>query len=414
MSAGRHHPVDQRLEAARRARPVRAAVHRLALRLDDLDAAERAVRRHPERLRPGPVRARGADDLRDHVAGALDDHVVARADLLAVDVLLVVEGRARDGDAADLDRLEHRPRVERAGAADADPDLVQARHGRQRRPLERARPARAPVQRAEPLLLVERVDLDHDPVDLVVELGAGAAPRRGSAPRPPRRRSTRSANGFVGKPRSRSQRERVRSASRAGEAVADAGAVDPDRERPLRRDRRVLLPQRAGGGVARVRPGRLVRRRRAARSLRGSRRAACRPRRAPRARRAGSRPRATASAAGSRRSCAGSAVTSSPLDAVAAGLAADEDAVLVDEVDRRAVDLRLDHVGDGSSPPSRLRTSSAHLTIASSVVTLSSEPIGVRCRTLLELLRGRRADPPGRRVGRDELGVAASIAASSS
>ena len=48
---------------------------------------------------------RRADDLRDHVAGALDDHVVALANLLAVDVLFVVERRARDGDAADLDRL---------------------------------------------------------------------------------------------------------------------------------------------------------------------------------------------------------------------------------------------------------------------------------------------------------------------
>jgi hypothetical protein len=59
------------------------------------------------------VRAGGPDDLRDDVSGALDDDVVAFADLLAVDVFLVVEGRARDGDAADLDRLHHRPGVER-------------------------------------------------------------------------------------------------------------------------------------------------------------------------------------------------------------------------------------------------------------------------------------------------------------
>ena len=39
------------------------------------------------------------------------------ADPLAVDVLLVVQRRAGDGDAADLDRLHDRPRVERAGAA---------------------------------------------------------------------------------------------------------------------------------------------------------------------------------------------------------------------------------------------------------------------------------------------------------
>ena len=128
------HPVDQRLEPARRAGAVRAAVHRLALGLDDLRAAERAVRRHRERLRALAVRPGRPDDLRDHVAGALDDHVVALADLLAVDVLLVVQRRARDRDAADLDGLEHRPRIERARAADADRDLVAAAWSRSSAP----------------------------------------------------------------------------------------------------------------------------------------------------------------------------------------------------------------------------------------------------------------------------------------
>ena len=39
------------------------------------------------------VREHRADDLRNHVAGALDDHRVALADVLAVDVLLVVQRR---------------------------------------------------------------------------------------------------------------------------------------------------------------------------------------------------------------------------------------------------------------------------------------------------------------------------------
>src|SRR5262249_22349488 len=149
------HPVDERLEAAGRARAIRAAVYRLALGLDDLRAAERAVRRHLERLRPCAVRAGRADDLRDHVARTLDDHVVSLADVLAVDVLLVVERGARDRHAAHLHRLEERPRVERAGTPDADADLVQPGGRGQRRPLERARPAGTGVQRAEPALLVE-------------------------------------------------------------------------------------------------------------------------------------------------------------------------------------------------------------------------------------------------------------------
>src|SRR4029453_11913685 len=94
---------------ARRAGAVRAPVHHLAFRLDDVRPAQRALLRHPELLGAGPMRAGGADDLWDHVPRPLDDHVVALADLLAVDVLLVVERRARDGDAADLDRLDARP-----------------------------------------------------------------------------------------------------------------------------------------------------------------------------------------------------------------------------------------------------------------------------------------------------------------
>src|SRR5262249_34053545 len=174
-------PVDQRLEPARRTRLVRTAVHRLALWLDDVRAAQGALFRHLERLRAGLVLARRADDLRDDVPGALHDDDVALADVLAVDVLLIVQRCARDGDAADLDRLEHRPRVERARAADADRDLVQPRRRRHPRPLRRARPARPLVQRAEPTLLLERIDLDHDAVDLVVELDPLLLPFRASA-----------------------------------------------------------------------------------------------------------------------------------------------------------------------------------------------------------------------------------------
>ena len=56
-----------------------------------MSTPHRVLLRHPERLRPLRVRQHRADDLRDHVAGALDDDRVALADVLAVDVLLVVE-----------------------------------------------------------------------------------------------------------------------------------------------------------------------------------------------------------------------------------------------------------------------------------------------------------------------------------
>ena len=190
------------------------------------------------------------------------------------------------------------------------------------------------------------------------------------------------------------------------EALARADAVDPDRERPRGGDRRVLLAQRAGGGVARVRRG-FCPRRRAARSARGSRRAACRPRRAPRAAPATSSPSIRSGIDAIVRRLT---VTSSPSIAVAARRAADEDAVLVGEVDREPVDLRLDHVRDGLVAVEPL---------ADVVGPLHERLVGrhllerahrLEVPHLLELLGRRRADALGRRVGRDELGMLAARA----
>jgi hypothetical protein len=83
------------------------------------------------------------DDLRDDVAGALDDDGVADADIDrpsprigsarrvdALDIVLVVERDVFDhGDAADADRGEPGDRRERAGAADLDVDTL---HGGRR------------------------------------------------------------------------------------------------------------------------------------------------------------------------------------------------------------------------------------------------------------------------------------------
>src|SRR6185503_20776137 len=101
----------------------------------------------------------------------------ALANVLAVDVLLVVERRVGHCDAADMHRLELCPWVEGSGAADPDVDLPERRHRRGGGPLVGARPSRPFVESAEPPLLVEVVDLDHDPVDLVVELGPTVLPR---------------------------------------------------------------------------------------------------------------------------------------------------------------------------------------------------------------------------------------------
>jgi hypothetical protein len=119
---------------------------------------------------------RGRDDLRDDVAGAGDDHVVALADVLAPQVLLVVQRGELDRDAADVDRLEPGERVQVAVLADVPEDLVQVGELGRRRELPRDRPPRVAPDRAEAPLQLEVVDLDHDAVDLELQRAAPALP----------------------------------------------------------------------------------------------------------------------------------------------------------------------------------------------------------------------------------------------
>ena len=246
-------PVDERLETTGRAGPVRTAMHRLALGLLDRRAAERALRGHPERPGTPGMREHRSDDLRDHVSGSLDDHGVPLANVLAVDVLLVVERRGRDGDAPDHHGLELRPRVEGAGSPDTDVDAAENGLSLIRGPLVRPRPARPLVERPEPRLLLERVDLDNDAVDLVVEPRAPLLPLRDPLGDLLGRLVTADvgvrAEAALAEPE---ERGRV-SVERKPLPVAEA--VDPDRELPARGQARVLEAQRAGGGVTGIRCG---------------------------------------------------------------------------------------------------------------------------------------------------------------
>ena len=101
--------------------------------------------------------ATGPHDLRDDVAGALHDDGVADADVLARDLVLVVQRRVGDDDAADGDRLEPGDRRQRAGAADLDLDVAQHRRRLLGRELVRDGPARRARDEAEPLLQIEPV-----------------------------------------------------------------------------------------------------------------------------------------------------------------------------------------------------------------------------------------------------------------
>src|SRR5690348_8321086 len=110
--------MEEPLDGLRRAdEGTGAAPRRLALLADGDTVADRAfgmlaagarqlgAHREGTRIRRTLLRYH-RDDLRDDVAGALHDDHVAVAEILARDLILVVQRRAGDDDAADIDRLE--------------------------------------------------------------------------------------------------------------------------------------------------------------------------------------------------------------------------------------------------------------------------------------------------------------------
>ena len=163
-----------------RAGGVRAVVADRALVADDRRVADRAALRHvPFPLGARPPLDDRPDDLRDDVAGLLEDDVVADPDVLAAELVEVVEGRPGDGRSGDLDGGQVGHRRERAGPPDVGDDVLEDRLDLLRRELEGDRPARGAADHPEPLLLVEPVDLDDDAVGLVREVVALLAPRLG-------------------------------------------------------------------------------------------------------------------------------------------------------------------------------------------------------------------------------------------
>ena len=133
----------------------------------------------------GPLVEHDAHHLRDDVAGAAHDHRVADADVLARDLVLVVQRGVGDDHAADRHRLELGGGRQRAGAADLDLDVEQARRRLLRRELVGDGPARRARDEAQPLLPVEPVDLVDDAVDVVAERRRASRPSRDRRPASP-------------------------------------------------------------------------------------------------------------------------------------------------------------------------------------------------------------------------------------
>ena len=133
-------------------------------------AAHRTDGRELEGLcRFRPLLENNFDDLRDDVAGALHDDGIADADVLARDLVLVVQRRVRDDNAADRNRLELCDRRQRASAANLNFNAAQHRRRLFGGELVRDGPARRARHESEPLLIIETVHLVDDAVDIVAE-----------------------------------------------------------------------------------------------------------------------------------------------------------------------------------------------------------------------------------------------------
>ena len=191
-----------------------------------------------------------AEHLRNDVAGALDRHRVADANVEPRDLFGIVQRGVLHHDAADGHRFELGDRRQKAGAADLDFDVPDDGRRLLGREFVRDRPARIARHEAEPLLPVEAVDFVDDAVDVVVEAGA---PRLDLAVEFQQRIERAAHFG---------QRIGLKAAmlepfDHAGLRLCRhfahlAPGISEEAERPRRRDRRVELAQRAGRGVARI------------------------------------------------------------------------------------------------------------------------------------------------------------------
>ena len=129
-----------------------------------------AVRRKlPGRKPPLPKVLLDSDHVRNHLARLLDHEHVADADVLAGDLVGVVEARPADGRAGKFHRFEVGHRRDRAAAAHLHADAGERGRGLVLLELPGDRPARTLGRGAQQPLLIEAVDLHDEAVDLEVE-----------------------------------------------------------------------------------------------------------------------------------------------------------------------------------------------------------------------------------------------------
>ncbi|MCY1395913.1 hypothetical protein D9M71_108690 [compost metagenome] len=257
---------DRLLELGLAEQPADAAVdrplaHRLLalaaldqLRAFDVRAAHRAHAGH--RNRTGVRRAalgHHLHHLRDHVAGAADDHRVADHQAQARHFVHVVQGGVGDRHASHLHRLQACHRGHRAGAADLEFHVEQLGELFLRRELVGNGPMRGARPEAQLLLVLDIVDLEHHAIDIVGQARAALADvavvvQAGlHTPGQLQFAADGHAPGL----------EPLQHAHLGARQLAlhPADAIGAELQRPAGGDLRVELAQAAGGGVARVGEG---------------------------------------------------------------------------------------------------------------------------------------------------------------
>ena len=169
--------MQQRLLALRAAnKTAGAAGDRFTLLAIYTRPAHRAARRHLEHFCVAwPAFRNDRNDLGNHVAGTPHDDGVADSNVLAANLVFVMQRGVGNRDAADEHRSQARHRRQRAGAADLDIDTDQLRNRFLRRKLVSDRKARRARYVAEQLLIGARIDSVNNAVDFVRQRGAALA-----------------------------------------------------------------------------------------------------------------------------------------------------------------------------------------------------------------------------------------------
>ena len=162
--------MNQAFPGHRRTGGVHAPVRRFTRFAYDRPAAFRTGRRHDELpLRSHALLRHDGDHFRDHFARLVDDDRIADPHVLVADEVFIMQGRPAHGRPGQQHRLQDGGRCQHAGPPYADENILDDRRGLFGRKLPGNGPTRFLHGIAQFLLQRQRIDLDDQAVDIVVQ-----------------------------------------------------------------------------------------------------------------------------------------------------------------------------------------------------------------------------------------------------